>query len=94
MSQFLAPTGALEDGMCVCVCCPCEYFLAHSRSLQRSFRELERGHISYLRTLGNLKWIDFLVFDHKVEFGYSFIYFYFFRSGERGQETFKKLDTA
>ena len=28
--------------------------------------------ISYLRTLGNLEWIDFLVFDHKVEFGYSF----------------------
>ncbi len=29
-------------------------------------------HISYLRTLWNLEWTDFLVFNHKVEFGYSF----------------------
>ena len=30
-------------------------------------------HISYLRTLGKLEyWTDFLVFNHKVEFGYSF----------------------
>ena len=29
-------------------------------------------YISYLRTLGNLEWTDFLAFNHKAEFGYSF----------------------
>ena len=45
---------------------------AQDISTPQSFPIVVIVHISYLSTLGNLDWIDFLVFSHKVEFGYSF----------------------